>query len=478
MRVLSVTSECAPLVKTGGLADVAGALPGALKPEGCQLRTLLPGYPPVRRALGPDADIIDQWDDLFGGPARLVHGTAAGLDLYILDAPHLYDREAGLYLGPDGRDWPDNPERFAALDWAAMDVARTAPGGWKPDIVHAHDWQGALAPYYLSRHCPGTPSVVTIHNIAFQGLAPAARMAALRLDPADYHVGDLEYYGQVSALKSGLIHADRITTVSPTYARELMTPEFGMGLDGVLRARRDDLTGILNGIDLDLWNPADGRSGTEPYTTPAGKAPNRARLMRELGLDDAGGPFCVAITRLTEQKGVDLLLEALPALIERGGRLALLGSGAPALEAAWRAAGDPARGIAVRVGYDEALAHRMIAGGDAILVPSRFEPCGLTQLYGLRFGTLPLVALTGGLADTVIPASDAALKVGVATGIQVYPLTAESLRDAFATLCALYRDSPVWTRMQTNAMRHPVGWQDQARDYAALYAGLAANRDE
>ncbi|MGS4944090.1 glycogen synthase GlgA [Meridianimarinicoccus sp. RP-17] len=471
MRVLSVTSECAPLVKTGGLADVAGALPAALAPHGVGMRTLLPGYPAVLSALGEAAPLLDL-PDLFGGHGRVLHGHAAGLDLLVLDAPHLFARPGNPYLGPDGRDWPDNPERFGALSWAAMVVARDGLfDGWRPVLVHGHDWQAALAPYYIRRHARGVPSVLSIHNIAFQGLAAPWRVASMRIDGADFHPGLAEYYGQVSALKTGLLTADRLTTVSPTYAREILTPEFGMGLQGVLRDRRADLTGILNGIDTTAWDPQTDPNIT-PYNQARGKAPNRAALLEEFGLPEGDGPLCIVISRLTEQKGLDLLLEALPSLTDQGGRLALLGSGDPGLEQAWRAAAAHPN-VSVRIGYDEPLSHRMMAGGDAILIPSRFEPCGLTQLYGLRYGTIPVVALTGGLADTVIDASDAGLAAGAATGITVHPLTVSSLRDALDRLCALFSDTKVWTRMARNAMRHPVGWDRSGAAYAALYRDVA-----
>ncbi len=476
MRVLSAVSECAPLVKTGGLADVAGALPAALAPEGVEMRTLLPAYPGLRDRLGGDAATVRDWADLFGGPARLVSGRAGGLDLYLLEAPHLYARDGTPYLDAGGRDWPDNPERFAALSWAAMEVARDGADGWRPDAVHAHDWQTAFAPHYLARHAPGVPSVLTIHNIAFQGIAPPDRLSALRIDRADFHPGSVEFYGQVSALKAGLVAADALTTVSPTYANELLTPDFGMGLDGVLRARRAVFEGILNGIDAAAWDPAHDPAIT-PYADPGGKTANRAALAAEFGLPDGDGPLCIVVSRLTAQKGLDLLLDALPALLDQGGRLALLGSGDRALEEAWRDAAERHPGVAVRIGYDEPLSHRMMAGADAIVIPSRFEPCGLTQLYALRYGTVPVVGLTGGLADTVISANDAALKRGVATGLQVHPVTADALRTAFATLGALYRDSGVWTRMQRNAMAHPVGWGSSAGAYAALYRRITGRTE-
>jgi starch synthase len=471
MRVLSVTSECAPLVKTGGLADVAGALPGALAQQGVQMRVLLPGYPAVMAALAGAAEVA-RYDDLFGGPARLLSGTAHGLELMVIDAPHLYDRPGGPYLAPNGQDWPDNPERFAALSWVAAEVAAHGAGGWRPQVLHGHDWQAGLMTEYLqATGVRDVRTVLTIHNIAFHGTTGADRIASLRLDPWRFHSGAYEYWGAVSALKAGLLGADALTTVSPRYAEELMMPEFGMGLDGVMRDRRASLTGILNGIDTGIWDPA-----TDPlirsYGAARGKAPNKAALREEFGLPQAEGPLCVIVSRMTHQKGLDLVLEALPVLLEHGGQLALLGSGESGLEQGFRVLAEQQPQVAVRIGYDEALSHRMMAGADAILVPSRFEPCGLTQLYALRYGTLPLVALTGGLADTVINASPAALARGVATGIQFAPVTADSLRNAFVTLCKLFKDQKTWSRMQRNAMAQPVGWDLSAQAYAQLYDRL------
>lgn len=477
MRVLSVASECAPLVKTGGLADVAGALPAALRAEAVEMRTILPGYPAVMAALAADAVQVMTEHDLFGGPARVLAGQAAGLDLFVIDAPHLYRREGSIYLGPDGQDWPDNPERFAALSLVAARIGTegvTLVGQlWQPQILHCHDWQAGFVPDYLAQASGDCATVLTIHNIAFQGLTGHHMIEPLRLPRSRFHAEGFEYYGKLSALKAGLMRADRLTTVSPTYAAELMRPEFGMGLDGVMRARRRDLSGILNGIDETAWNPANDPHVPEGYRHPAGKIPNRDALRAEMGLPDSAGPLCCVVSRLTEQKGLDLLLEALPTLLERGGQLALLGSGDKALEQAFR---DAARedGVAVRIGYDEALSHRLIAGADAILVPSRFEPCGLTQLYGLRYGTIPVVALTGGLADTVINASPAALDRGVATGIQFHPVAADPLAVALDRLCDLYAQPDIWAQMQANAMRQPVGWASSARAYAALYRDAIA----
>jgi starch synthase len=473
-HVLSVASECAPLVKTGGLADVVGALPAALAPEGWQMRTLLPGYPAVMKTLGKKAKEVRVETDLMGAPARLLAAKVSGLDLLVLDAPHLFDRTGAIYLGADGKDWPDNPERFAALSWVAAQIAVEGIGGWRPEVLHLHDWQAGLVPVYL-RDLDATGSVgtlLTVHNIAFHGIAPASRMKDLRLPQWGFQPDGFEYYGKINALKAGLVYADKLSTVSPTYARELMQPEFGMGLDGVLRTREADLVGILNGIDETLWDPQ-----TDPqianYASPKRKRPNRKALLAEFGLEDTGGPLAVVISRLTHQKGLDVLLEALPAFVARGGQLILLGTGDAELESAWMLAAEALPQISVRIGYDEALSHRLIAGGDAVIVPSRFEPCGLTQLYGLRYGTIPVVSLTGGLADTIIPANDAGLMAGVATGLQFHPVEADALAAALTRLCDLYADQRAWNRMQRRAMSHPVGWSASAPRYAALYESLA-----
>ncbi|MCR8725686.1 glycogen synthase GlgA [Frigidibacter sp. ROC022] len=471
-RVLSVASECVPLVKTGGLADVVGALPGALAPRGWEMRVLIPAYPGVLEKLGRVSKPLWRAADLFGGPARLVSGEAGGVSVLALQAPHLFDRAGGPYGGPAG-DHPDNPERFAALCWVAAEIAGRGLGdGWRPDLLHAHDWQGGLAPAYLRQQGSRVPSVLTIHNIAFQGLAPADRRAALRLEAGGYRSEGYEYWGQISTLKAGLVWADAITTVSPSYAEELMRPEFGMGLEGVIRNRAADLTGILNGTDTAVWDP--GRAPV-PYSARAmkGKAANRAALLAECGLGAVPGPLAIVVSRLTGQKGIDLIVEAAPGFVAQGGGLIVLGSGEPELEQALRdLAGSHPERVAVRIGYDEALSQRMFAGGDAVLVPSRFEPCGLTQMYGLRFGTIPVVAATGGLADTVITANPAALQAGVATGLTFHPTDALALGQSLRRLVELHAAPALWAALQRRAMRADVSWEASSRAYAALYDRL------
>jgi len=478
LRVLSVASECFPLVKTGGLADVVGALPAALRAEGVAVRTLLPGYPGVLAKV-PGATPVHEFDDLFGGHARVLAAQAAGLDLLLLEAPHLFDRPGGPYNDQWGRDWPDNPQRFAALCWTAAEIGRGALADWRPDAVHAHDWQAGLAPAYLhygAQPRPGT--VFTVHNLAFQGWAPASLLSGLRLPPRAFDIDGVEFFGGIGALKAGLRLSDRLTTVSPTYAREIATPAEGQGLDGLLRSRAGVLSGILNGIDEEDWNPAHDPHLAAVFdaTRPEGREANRAALRDRIGLAARPDGLVVGVvTRLTGQKGMDLLLQALPALLSHGMDLALLGAGEPALEQGFLAASaaHPGR-VAVRIGYDEALAHLIQGGCDALLVPSRFEPCGLTQLCALRYGALPVVARVGGLADTVIDANEAALAAGVATGLQFAPATAPALETALARLAALWADQASWKRSQANAMHAPVGWARSVKRYVALYKDVSA----
>jgi starch synthase len=474
--ILSVASEVYPLIKTGGLADVAGALPAALAPEGFALRTLLPGYPAVIAAL-KRPETAHVYADLFGGPARLLAGKAQGLDLFVLDAPHLYDRPGNPYLGPDGRDWPDNAFRFAALARVAAELGRGLLSAWIPEILHCHDWQAGLTPAYLAfTEGARPPTVMTVHNLAFQGAFPATLLGALGLPSRAFTVDGVEYHRQIGFLKAGLRLADRITTVSPTYADEICTDEFGMGLQGLLRGRADRLAGILNGIDTLVWDPATDELIPAPYSRddPAPRARDKAALQKALGL--APHPDALlfgVISRLGWQKGLDLLLAGLPVLLGEGAQLALLGAGDTGLEQGFRnaARANPGR-IGCRIGYDEGLAHLIQAGCDALLVPSRFEPCGLTQLCALRYGAVPVVARVGGLADTVIDASPMALAAGVATGIQFSPVNQIMFEGALRRTAALHRDPDAWARLQRNGMAADVSWRGPAKAYARLYRSL------
>jgi starch synthase len=471
-RVLSVASECVPLVKTGGLADVVGALPGALAATGWEMKVLLPAYRALR-AQAAGWPVVWQEADLWGGPGRVLEGVVEGVPVLLLDAPHLYDREGGPYSSPTA-EHPDNAVRFAALSWVGARIAREGLEGWKADILHAHDWQAGFAPAYLAYHGNGgCKSVITVHNIAFQGWAPAHMLGVLRLPGHAFHPEALEYYGGISSLKAGLVNSDWITTVSPTYAAELMRPEFGMGLQGVIAARGPVVSGILNGVDTAVWNPSVEDTAFGPKSM-AGKAAARARICEEFGLD-VPGPLAIVVSRLTDQKGIDLLPEVVPDFVVGGGGLIVLGSGDPGLEGAVRnlAARFPGR-VAVRIGYDEGLSHRLFAGADAVLVPSRFEPCGLTQMYGLRYGTLPVVSLVGGLADTVIGASPATLAAGVATGVTFHPVDGLAFGRAMAQLLDLHRQPKLWAKLRANAMAQPVGWESSAAAYASLYERLTA----
>lgn len=472
-RVLSVASEAVPLVKTGGLADVVGALPGALAAQGWDMRVMIPAYPGVLAKLTRPREV---WAnaDLFGGPGRVVSGRVAGIDVMALEAGHLFERAGGPYAGPYG-DYGDNPERFAALCWAAAEVARAGGAdGWRPDVVHAHDWQGGLAPAYLRYGGSTVKTVMTIHNMAFQGHAGADRLAGLRLPASAFDRDGVEYWGAISTLKAGLVTADAITTVSPRYADELMRSEFGLGLEGVIAARAGVMHGILNGIDDAVWNP-ETDPAILPYTARAmaGKARNRAALLAEFGLGDVSGPLAILVTRATHQKGIDLIGDGVEEFLAQGGGLCMLGAGEPWAEALMQALVQrhPGR-VGLRLGYDEALSHRMFAGGDAVLVPSRFEPCGLTQLYGLRYGCVPVVAATGGLADTVIGATPASLQAAAATGVVFHPVDALALRQALRQLSALYADRAGWAALQRRGMKADLGWGASAARYGALYESL------
>jgi len=480
VRVLSVASEIYPLVKTGGLADVVAALPAALAREGVETRTLVPGYPAVIDALR-GAEAVHTYARLHGGPARLLAAHAAGLDLLVLEAPHLYSRPGNPYLGPDGKPWADNALRFAALAQCAASIARAVVPGFAPDIVHAHDWQAGLAPALL--HYAGTPrpgTVMTVHNLSFQGQFPRELLADIGLPPHAYTIDGVEYHGTIGYLKAGLALSDRITTVSPTYAAEIRTPEGGMGLDGLLRHRADVLTGILNGIDDTVWNPASDAHLARRFDAGhlAERAGNKAALQARLGLDVEPSAFLFGVvSRLTLQKGMDLLLEALPAVTGNGAQLALLGAGDKPLEDAFGAAAarHPGR-VAAVIGYEEGLAHLMQGSVDALLVPSRFEPCGLTQLCALRYGAIPVVARVGGLADTVVDADEAALAAGAGTGIQFAPVTRGNLEVAIGRAMALRRNVALWRGLQFRAMTADVGWTRPAGQYAALFRALIAQR--
>ncbi|HMQ93285.1 MAG TPA: glycogen synthase GlgA [Amaricoccus sp.] len=478
MKVLSVTSEIYPLIKTGGLADVAGALPPALGRLGIAVRSLVPGYPSVT-ARAKDGEVLHSFPALLGAPARLIGARIAGLDLIVLDAPELFERSGGPYADGSGHDHPDNWRRFAALARAGAEIAAGLLPDFVPDIVHAHDWQAALTPAYLRYFGIGVPSIVTVHNLAFQGQFPAAIFGALELPGDAYSFDGVEYYGGVGFLKAGLQCATAITTVSPTYAAEIRTASFGMGLDGLIQHRAAAVHGIVNGIDTEVWDPATDSLLAANYGARnlKGRQANRRAVEAAFSLDRDDAPIFVMVSRLTWQKGADLLLAVVDELVAAGGKLAVLGTGESALESAFLAASAHHRGrIGASIAYDERLAHLVQGGGDAILIPSRFEPCGLTQLCGLRYGCVPVVARTGGLADTVVDANTAALNAGVATGIQFPPSTAEGLRDGLRRCLALFASPKQWTTMQRQGMKADVSWDRSAALYAELFASLTSDR--
>jgi starch synthase len=475
LQVLAVASEIFPLIKTGGLADVVGGLPSALAHHGVEVRTLVPGYPSVLRAL-EDTKVVADYGYFFGASCKLLSGRAAGLDLYVLESPQLFWREGNPYSAPDGQPWPDNPVRFAALAHMGYLIARGDFGPYAPDILHAHDWQAALAPAYLHYGGRIRPrSVLTIHNLAFQGQFSRDLLYAIGLPGHAFSMDGVEYYGGIGYLKAGIRFADRITTVSPRYAVEICRPGNGMGLDGLLRQKGKALSGIVNGIDVDTWNPADDPALAATYTadTLERRAENKAALEGRFGLLPGSGPLIGIVSRLSWQKGIDIVVEALPAIMAQGCRIVALGTGDAPLEKAFAkaVAAYPGR-IGVFAGYDEKLAHLVQGGADAILVPSRFEPCGLTQLYGLRYGCLPIVSRVGGLFDTVIDSTDATRELGVANGIQFDPVTVEALEEAIDRFVTLYADTPALRTLQRQGMSLDLSWTRRAAGYAAVFRSL------
>ena len=474
MRVLHVAAEVYPLVKTGGLADVVAALPPAQAAAGADVRLLLPGLPAVLESVRSPRTVL-QVGACFGAMrVRLLQGRMPGTDLpaYVIDAPHLYQRGGSPYQAPNGAEWPDNLARFALLGWVAAHLASgDADTDWVPDLVHAHDWHAALTCAYLEEHLPtAAGSVYTVHNLAYQGLFPHDDWALLGLSSRLMSPAGLEFHGQLSFMKAGLKFADKVSTVSPRYAREIATAEFGAGLDGVVRGRAGDVAGILNGIDTAVWDPATDAALAARYDAERlpGKAACRRALQQSLGLAlDEQALLLTVVSRLTQQKGLDLVLGALPQLVAEGVQFAVQGTGDAVLESAFReaAAAYPGR-VAVHIGYDEPRAHQLIAGADVIAVPSRFEPCGLTQLYGLRYGTPPVVRRVGGLADTVAD--------GV-TGFVFNGATVHEFADAVRRAAAARRDAAGWQRLQRAGMAQPLGWDQAAREYLVLY-GQARQR--
>ena len=482
MRILQVSAEIFPILKTGGLADVTGALPGALVRAGCDVRALLPGFPAVMSALA-DPQFVGQITMAWNEPVRIlrgylsgVNGAAGGLPTYVLDAPRLYDRPGNPYEDEYRQPYSDNHRRFAALGWAAAHVAYGLDPDWAPEVVHGHDWHAGLAAACLRTWGDGrprVPCVFTVHNLAYQGLFAPYNFGDLGLPAWMYRVDGVEFYGQISFMKAGLNFSDQITTVSPTYALEIQSPEQGWGLDGLLRWRRNALRGILNGVDETVWDPASDPLIGHPFEQRQmrGKAACKHELQRECGLAQrSDAPLFAVVSRLTEQKGLPLVLAAVDEITGNGGQLLVLGSGDYALEQAFAAQARQRDGeVALHLGYNEVLAHRVFAGSDISLVPSLFEPCGLTQMYGLKYGSLPLVRRVGGLADTVVDTDLASLADRTANGFVFGPFTEDAYRHAVRRAFALFRRRTEWARVRQYGMGQSFGWDEPAAQYVALY---------
>jgi starch synthase len=482
MRVLYITTELYPWVKSGGMGDVAAALPPALSAQGIDIRLLLPGYPGFLDAFRGITDVVRLTTPFAAGRVRVGLAQLPGTQhlAYLVDEPILYDRPGSPYASPDGSDWPDNHRRFGLFGWVAASLARGTDRTWRPDILHCHDWHAGLAPAYLAAEPPSegrVPTVFTIHNLAYRGLFPAALFPDLALPSGFFSIDGVEFFGMVSFLKAGIFYADCLTTVSPTYAHEIQTPAFGWGLDGLLRSRAGALTGILNGVDPKIWDPGHDMHLPRAYgiaDAGIGKRAAKTALQSRLGLDPIeDAPLFGAVSRLTSQKGLDLVLAGVPELVAAGCQLALLGAGDADLERAFEVAAAQYSGrVAVEIGYDEDLAHLIIGGADVILVPSRFEPCGLTQLYALRYASPPLVRRVGGLADTVVDADAASLAEGNATGFAFDEDSPPALMAVARRAIDLFRQRQVWQRMMRQAMTRDFSWEAAARQYVALYRTL------
>lgn len=478
IKTLFVTSEIYPLIKTGGLADISGALPPALRDAGLDVRVLVPGYPAILEKL-PDAKVLLA-DVSFpvgnAGAARLLGATLPGSDLplLLLDCPALYARPGGPYLTPEGKDWPDNVLRFGLLcHVGAMLAKATSPLKWQPAVVHCNDWQSGLIPALL--HYSKTPhakSVMSIHNLAFQGNFDPQWVPRLGLPAESFTMHGVEFYGSLSFLKAGIYYADKVTTVSKTYAAEIQTAEFGYGMEGLLHERNTDLYGIVNGIAND-WNPSQDIHLHQPYdsVTLHKKTLNKLQLQHELGLRISDAvPLLGVVSRLTQQKGIDLILDCAHELLQSGVQLAILGSGEVLYEQRLRELAQSRPGlVSVTFGYNEGLAHRLIAGSDIFLMPSRFEPCGLSQMYSMNYGTPPVVRRTGGLADTVTDCNELTLRDGTATGFVFDHETAGEFLLAVQRALASFQTTNVWHALQHNGMACDFGWQKAAAEYTDVY---------
>jgi len=482
MKVLFVSSEVFPLIKTGGLADVSGSLPNALQSLGVDIRILMPGYPAVLKEL-TDLQTIGALHHLpHIDHAELLLGTIkeTRVKVIVIKAAGLYERDGGPYADPNGLEWQDNPIRFGVLSKAAAILAsdHSPIADWRPDIVHCNDWQTGLAPAYmqLTEHSKAK-SIISLHNMAFQGCYAPHWVESLGLPSSGFSIEGFEYHGQLSFLKAGIFYADAITTVSPRYAKEIQTAAFGFGLEGLLSIRGDEIKGILNGIEIDEWNPQTDKYLVKNYSHKdlTGKQQVKAALQQYLGLNiDADAPLLGVVSRLTHQKGLDMLLPHLQALIDQGCQFALLGGGEMGLEASFQniAIHNPGR-VSVTIGYNEPLSHQIMAGCDMFIMPSRFEPCGLNQLYGLAYGTPPIVNATGGLADSVIDSNTTHLANKTANGFVMVEASAEGLLASITRAVDMFRhDKSTWLQLQQTGMSQNLSWDKSAQEYYSLYQTL------
>jgi len=482
MKVLFVSSEVFPLIKTGGLADVSGSLPNALQGLGVDIRILMPGYPAVLKQL-TDLKTIGNLHHLpHIDHAELLLGTIkeTKIKVIVVKSAGLYERDGGPYADSIGLEWQDNPIRFGVLSKAAAILAsdHSPITDWRPDIVHCNDWQTGLSPAYmkLTEHSTAK-SIISLHNMAFQGCYPPHWVESLGLPSAGFSIEGFEYHGQLSFLKAGIFYADAITTVSPRYAKEIQTAAFGFGMEGLLSIRGDEIKGILNGIETDEWNPQTDKYLIKNYSSKdiSGKQQVKAALQQSLGLNiDADAPLLGVVSRLTHQKGLDMLIPHLQTLIDQGCQFALLGGGEMRLEAAFRniALHNPGR-ASVTIGYNEPLSHQIMAGCDMFIMPSRFEPCGLNQLYGLAYGTPPIVNATGGLADSVIDSNATHIENKTANGFVMVEASAEGLMASIARAIEIFRhDKSTWLQIQQTGMSQNLSWDKSAQEYLALYQTL------
>ncbi len=475
-KVLFVTSEAHPLIKTGGLADVSGSLPKALAALGTDIRIIMPNYQAIKTT---EAIYYKSTLQLINAEVNILETRLPDSDVivWLVDCPALFAYPGNPYLDERGETRVNNAERFALFCRIAVEVAMNrAYLGWQPDIVHCNDWQSGLVPALLSLETARPATIFTIHNMAYQGLFPKTSLATLNLPKALWHSNGIEFNDLLSFLKSGLAYSDRLTTVSPTYADEIQTAEFGYGLEGLLAHRQAVLSGIINGIDTQVWNPETDPNLSENFnaSTLNKKLANKTSLQHRLALPiDGNPPVFALISRLVEQKGIDLILKCLPAMLDLPLQFVVIGSGDANFEQQLSgfAQARPDK-MTVIIGYDEALAHLAEAGADMFLMPSRFEPCGLNQLYSQRYGTLPIVRKTGGLADTVVDTLPETLADNTATGFVFNAASAGALMEAIKRALLVYSQPDVWRQLQHNAMQTDRSWRKSAQQYLSLYGQL------